>query len=163
MDDGSSAADAGARVADPRPAILVGDDVGGSLRLASFALRASGYRVTRAQRGQRLISQYRNLQPRADLVLLDVSLPSLSSIHTYEVLHMLDRDLPALFLGEDDARHLPLLPEAARWRLLRPPYTYMQLLHSVDLLLGAARGVRVAPARSLAEAVRMERAAAVAS
>lgn len=123
-------------MANTRPTILVGDDAGGALRLASFALRTSGYRILRTHKGQRLVSQYRSLEPRPDLVLLDVSSPGLASIHMYEVLYMMDRELPALFLGEDDTRQLVLLPEAARWRILRPPFTFLQLLHSIDLLLG---------------------------
>lgn len=148
---------------DRRPTILVGDDAGGALRLASFALRMSGYRILRTHKGQRLVSQYRNLDPRPDLVLLDVSSPGLASIHMYEVLYMIDRELPALFLGEDDARQLLLLPDAARWRMLRPPFTFLQLLHAIDLLLGDGRTVEHGSATTLATAVEAETRAIAAS
>ncbi len=136
---------------DTRPTILVGDDAGGMLRLASFALRASGYRILRTHKGQRLVSQYRHLEPRPDVVLLDVSSPGLASIHMYEVLYMMDRELPALFLGEDDSRQLELLPEAARWQILRPPYTFLQLLQSVDMLLGPGHAGHLTAGSVLAE------------
>ena len=84
--------------------------------------------------------------------MLDVSSPGLASIHMYEVLYMMDRELPALFVGEDDARQLELLPEAARWQILRPPYSFLQLLQSIDMLLGPGQIGRQTPSNALAEA-----------
>jgi CheY-like chemotaxis protein len=82
----------------PRPLILIVDDVPRNLQVLGMMLKEEGYQVAAAQSGVQALDMLEDLDP--DLVLLDIMMPELDGLAACRRIHAIPRfkTLPIIFL-----------------------------------------------------------------
>ena len=81
--------------------VLVVDDEPNLLELVASAVRYEGFDAVRALDGRSAVESARERRP--DVVVLDVMLPDMSGFEVLRQLHVLDPDIPVIFLTARDA------------------------------------------------------------
>ncbi|MCP5049187.1 MAG: hybrid sensor histidine kinase/response regulator, partial [bacterium] len=83
---------------DPKPFILIVDDVPKNLQIVANILNAEGYRFTLASSGQQALKIIKKRLP--DLILLDIMMPEMDGYQVCRTLKRSDRtkDIPVIFL-----------------------------------------------------------------
>jgi CheY-like chemotaxis protein len=117
--------------------VLVVEDEGAVRDVAAQLLRSFGYTVTTASDGPEALALFENPEFRVDAVLLDVVMPVMSGIETYERLRRLRAGQPVVFMtGHDPTSGLRNLIGEDAVALLHKPFTRAQLGDSMRELLG---------------------------
>ena len=116
--------------------ILLVDDDDGVRRAIDRALRRLGYRVVEAVNGQEALQRYEQLQPKPDLVLLDLDMPVLPGDEALVLL--LEADPTAVVLivtGHADQERAQRLLAAGAAGCLHKPVDLNELSATVKALL----------------------------
>ncbi len=108
--------------------ILLTEDEVALRDLAKTFLTASGYQVLIANDGQHAINIASTYQGRIDLCLFDVIMPRLSGYETYDRIHALGMNIPALFVTGSTSRAEKLRQQHPH---LQKPFSGETLLKSV--------------------------------
>jgi len=145
------------------PIVLVVDDVAENLDVLGDVLRCAGYRVRAAISGEAAL-RYARLDPRPELVLLDVMMPGMDGYQTLEALRADPRtaDLPVIFvtalsdamdeehglqLGAADYISKPIKPSVVLARVR----TQIDAKRARDILSGRNNLLELEIARRMAE------------
>lgn len=151
-----------------KPIVLVVDDLPDNLSTISEMLSSLGVDVRVAASGQ-LAIRYASLEPRPDLILLDIMMPGMDG---HEVLKKLrsqadTRDIPVIFVTALDTTHdeeiglqegavdyitKPIKPAVLRARVL----SQLELKMARDLLIGQKAWLEQEVSRRLAENKQLE-------
>jgi signal transduction histidine kinase/CheY-like chemotaxis protein len=130
-------APAGAGRASRAGHVLVVEDERAVRDVAAQLLGSFGYTVTTACDGPEALALFENPEFHVDAVLLDVVMPELSGIETYERLRRLRAGQPVVFMtGHDPTAGLKDLIGEDAVALLHKPFTRAQLGDSMRELLG---------------------------
>jgi PAS domain S-box-containing protein len=120
--------------------ILVVDDDRSVRHLAGGILETYGYSVLLAEDGYTAVELARGCSVPPALVLLDLSMPGMSTSQTIEQLRLLRPDLPILLSsGYDEGDVLPRFNHGGLFGFIHKPYTPAQLAEKVKA--GVSEGV----------------------
>jgi CheY-like chemotaxis protein len=122
--------------------ILVVDDDRSVRSLAGDVLEMYGYSVLLAEDGYTAVELARGCSAAPALVLLDLSMPGMSTSQTIEQLRFVRSDLPILLSsGYDEGEVLPRFNHERLFGFIHKPYTPAQLAEKVKAVIteGAAR------------------------
>jgi len=140
--------------AGPRPSgrgtetVLVVEDDPQVRQVTLKALRAAGYQVLAAGRGEEALALLRGHQGEVDLVVSDVVMPGMSGREVADALRVLRPGLQVLFVSgytQDAIAHHGVLEEGVE--LLEKPFTPATLLARVRALLDRVAGGASPPLR----------------
>ena len=116
--------------------ILVVDDDGMNLRMAEFILTQAGYEVYKEQSGMECLLFLKD--EKVDLILLDVEMPIMSGIQTFEIIKGNDElsDISVIFLtaAADEATVIEAVKLGATDYVTKP-FMPQGLLERVDKAL----------------------------
>ena len=131
--------------ADPSPrgdaTVLVVEDEKEVREIAARLLESLGYSVQTASGGPEALARFSDPEFETDVVLLDVVMPVMSGIQTFEKLRKLRPEQEVIFMtGHDPTAGLKDLLSANQAALLHKPFTRSQLGECVSAQVrGAAR------------------------
>lgn len=112
--------------------IIIADDEPMNIRMTEFVLRKYGYSTVSANSGEECLDL---AQRGADLVLLDVLMPGMDGLQTYERLRTVDGNVPVIFLtSAEDADTVERIRRTGAG-VLSKPFRPEQLLAEVRKVL----------------------------
>jgi CheY-like chemotaxis protein len=123
--------------------ILVADDNPVNIKLERTILEKKGYRTAAAYDGEACILQTRELRP--NLILLDISMPSISGIEVCRILKKdaLTRDIPVIFVtAATDDQTLTAAFESGGTDYVRKPANRVELLARIKSTLAQQRMIK---------------------
>jgi PAS domain S-box-containing protein len=112
--------------------VLVVDDEEMIRRLATATLQTAGYNVIEAADGQQAIDRYSREGDRIDLVLLDLTMPTLSGHDAFRHLLKLNPRVKVLFASGYAVEHLSDLEKELMAGFVKKPYRPSELLLAVE-------------------------------
>jgi two-component system cell cycle sensor histidine kinase/response regulator CckA len=105
-------------------------------RMATNALEQLGYRVIDASDGERAFEAFRAHEAAIDLVILDLTMPTMSGQETLERIRAIAPDVPiVLSSGFNESEATRQFQGAALAGFLQKPYTVSQLSDCVGAVL----------------------------
>ena len=119
--------------------LLVDDDY--LVRMSTKkVLKAIGYEVLSAGGGKEAVELYEQRKDEIDLVLLDVIMPEMDGIETYERLEQIEPNVKVLIMSgystDDIGKKLIALLERDRCGFLKKPFSLQVLKESIMRILG---------------------------
>ncbi len=124
--------------------VLVADDEPAVLRVIQRTLQRDGYEVHVAADGNEAVELFRAHAAKIDLVLLDVSMPTLDGVEAVLALREIAPHVPiVLTSGYSEAEAKQRLKEVGVAGFLAKPFTSATLLDRVREVLRASRGQSV--------------------
>lgn len=122
--------------------ILLVDDEPTLRRTYGRVLRRAGYRVSDAPDGFAALGLYSALEPRPSVVVLDLNMPKLGGVATFDRLRRLDPKVRVLFLS-GEARLPPELARIPGVTFLKKPCDMHDLFDAVEQSIVVEHGVDV--------------------
>jgi len=117
----------------PKHTVLVIDDEEQVRSTLSDTLTMSGLSVVEAANGQQALETYRKLCSKIELILLDLSMPGLSTLETLAKLQEINPRVRILLLsGYDEGSVAPFLQQPTVAGFLQKPYEMRQLIHALQ-------------------------------
>lgn len=116
--------------------IIITDDEPMNIRMAEFVLRRKGHNTIGAHSGEECLSA---VCGDTDLVLLDLLMPGLDGLQTYERLRSIDPQLPVIFLtSTEDSGALEKIKSTGA-SVVSKPFLPDTLLSAVSEALSAGK------------------------
>lgn len=113
--------------------IIITDDEPMNLRMTEFLLCKNGYdNIIKARSGEECLS----FAPEADLILMDVMMPSMNGLQTFHRLRETGLDTPVVFLTSSEDEETLTEIEATGSDMVSKPFSPEELLASVRKALG---------------------------
>lgn len=120
----------------PRGRVLVVDDDPVIRDVCVRLLEAGGFEVDEVEGGAAAIRQLCSATERHDLVLLDMTMPGMNGADVIEEMQRLELSNPVIITtGYSDDELKNRLPADRVQGFLRKPYSYHQLIESVEKLI----------------------------
>lgn len=117
----------------PRHTILVIDDEEQVRSTLCDTLTMSGLSVVEATNGQQALETYRKLKTQIELILLDLSMPGLSTAETLNQLQEINPYVPILLLsGHGEGKVETFLQKTMVAGFLHKPYEVRQLINAIQ-------------------------------
>lgn len=117
----------------PKHTVLIIDDEEQVRSTLSDTLTMSGLSVVEATNGQQALETYRKLRSKIELILLDLSMPGLSTIETLAQLSEINPHVRILLLsGYGEGTVEPFLQQPTVAGFLQKPYEVRQLIHALQ-------------------------------
>lgn len=117
-------------------AIIITDDEPMNIRMTEFILHRNGYETISAGSGEECLDLVKN---GADLVLMDVLMPGLDGLQTYERLRSINSTVPVIFLtSAEDGETLRKISESGAG-VLSKPFRPEELLAAVSKALSGSK------------------------
>lgn len=118
------------------PRIIITDDEPMNLRMTEFMLQKNGYdSIYKASSGRECLEL---LKGGADLVLLDMLMPGMDGLQTYERLRELNENVPVIFLTSSEDKETMEQIRATGAGVVRKPFKPEELLDYVRKVLAKA-------------------------
>lgn len=110
------------------PLIIITDDEPMNIRMTEFVLRKYGYSTVSAGSGEECVAL---AEKGADLILMDVLMPGMDGLQTYEKLRSCGIEIPVIFLtSAEDAETVEKI-RSTNSGVLSKPFRPEQLLSEV--------------------------------
>lgn len=117
-------------------AIIITDDEPMNIRMTEFILHRNGYETISAGSGEECLDL---VKKGADLVLMDVLMPEMDGLQTYERLRSINNTVPVIFLtSAEDGETLRKISETGAG-VLRKPFRPEELLAAVNKVLPGSK------------------------
>lgn len=115
--------------------VLIIDDEPDILKLNRYILQSMQYEVYEAGNGKEGINLFQTQGNDIDLVILDLTMPVMDGMETFNVLRKLKPDLPIILItGFDDLWDLDQLTSQKNVKFIRKPYQMDDLLSAIESL-----------------------------
>lgn len=113
--------------------IIITDDEPMNLRMTEFLLCKNGYdNIIKARSGEECLL----FAPEADLILMDVMMPSMDGLRTFHRLRETGLDTPVVFLTSSEDEETLTEIEATGSDMVSKPFSPEELIASVRKALG---------------------------
>ncbi len=124
-----------------RHTVLIIDDEAAIREAASDILSGHGFAIMTADSGPAGIEQFRRLQDKVGVVLLDMKMPGMNGKQTYQILHQIDPNLKVILTsGYSETEVNTQLGNYQALSFLPKPYSAEQLTYHVQQVLLAGNG-----------------------
>jgi signal transduction histidine kinase len=112
--------------------VLLVDDEDNARETTSTLLIARGFRVTAASNGRKAVDLATQDPKKYDVILLDMSMPDLTGIETYDLLRKVIPETPVVFYsGLNPSPGLRTLLKTGAVRFIRKPFTINQIVDAL--------------------------------